>query len=204
MLCSEVLHHCDDNTEWGSLEFHWSTNDKYKSWCRLGFVRAWCIRLKLGITLKLQLTGQNQNNQNWRGQWFVRVQHLCALPSFKGKHLFLSPDSARVTAGRSLPTGVCTQQSKENPTVCHNICTRLTCAGHLCVCARVPQQLRMDLFLSALKGNTELSESDFPRWGPSVATAWSESKTQTQSLIVRRHCRAGYQFFGLTDGFASF
>lgn len=39
----------------------------------------------------------------------------------------------------------------------------------LCVCGirlhvrEVPQQLRMDLFLSALKGNAELSESDFPR-----------------------------------------
>lgn len=46
----------------------------------------------------------------------------------------------------------------------------------VCVCVRVPQQLRMDLFLSGLNGNTELSESAFPLWGPSVATAWKTTR----------------------------
>lgn len=77
------------------------------------------------------------------------------LQSFKGKHSDWSPDSARASAGGSLPTGVCPQQSEGNTTVC-------VCGIHLHV-REVPQQLRMDLFLSALKGNAELSESDFPR-----------------------------------------
>lgn len=49
-----------------------------------------------------------------------------------------------------------------------------------CVCLRwdcVPQQLRIGLFLSGLNGNTGLSVSAFPLWGPSVATAWKTTPT---------------------------
>lgn len=40
------------------------------------------------------------------------------LQSFKGEHSDWSPDSARASAGGSLPTGVCPQQSEGNTTVC--------------------------------------------------------------------------------------
>lgn len=67
------------------------------------------------------------------------------------------------------------------------ICLRSLCVSvYALVCDRarmcVPQQLRIGLFLSGLNGNTELSESTFPLWGPSVATAWNT----TYNIHVRR------------------
>lgn len=66
------------------------------------------------------------------------------------------------------------------------MCLRSTCVWvHFLMCdyACVSQQLRIDLFLSGLNGNTELSESAFPLWGPSVATAW---KTTHTYMVVKR------------------
>lgn len=89
--------------------------------------------------------------------------------------------------GGSLPTGVTErrsgswERSKGRSAVCSLVQTSVSYAyvsrkwfKSWCVCVffvRVPQQLRMDLFRSGLNGNTEPSESAFPLWGPSVATA---------------------------------
>ena len=60
----------------------------------------------------------------------------------------------------------------------------LTVCVCVCVCVCVPQQLRIGLFLSCLNGNAELSESDFPLWGPSVATACMA----THKYVVEKRC----------------
>lgn len=95
------------------------------------------------------------------------------------------------SSGRSVQLLFCTCR-RECRHVCH-VQHRIVCIfsdvsevpafPNVCLCVDDSQQLRMDLLLSDLNGNTELSESAFPLWGPRVAMAWKTKR------IVKRYLR---------------